>query len=160
MLTTTEANLLKSNVDKSLLDMEKFLPTAKSNVGEVALRYWLYNWAERQLASRLRSIDKEAILTGLIFDHKKHPLPAGTDRPLYQDENVAIRVEVKQPGKRIDVPMLRHLLLTGKHISATVLDELIAEATIENAPAHQFKSTLVEGELAQKEITTTRDTIY
>ena len=145
MLTTTEVNRLKSDIDERLLEMERLLPQSSSNTGETAVRYWFLNWLERQVEGRLRRITKQAISLGVIFDHKKQPEPPFTDRIVFADDTVEIRVKVNAPSTRLNIDRLKALLIEGKHIDHGTLEDYIGRATLEIAPAHHFSSTLVEG---------------
>lgn len=159
MMTTTEVNRLKSQIDKAILDMEKLLPEGgRGNTSAVAVRYWFYNWVERQIEGKLRKVTKEAMAVGVIFDHKKNPEAPFTDRSVYADETVEIRVAVNAPGTRLDLDLLRFLLTDGGYIDQGTLEGLITKATKQNAPAHRFTATLVEG---SREIDVKpRDTLY
>lgn len=144
MLTTTEVNRLKADIDRAVETMEQLLPSPGSNTGTIAVRYWFYNWLERQVEGKLRKVVKEAINAGVLFDHRKHPEAAFTDRSVYADGTTEIRVTVNAPSTRVDVDMLLQLLEKGKFIEHTKLTELVDLATKANSPAHKFSSSLVE----------------
>jgi hypothetical protein len=144
MLTTTEVNRLKADIDKHVSDMERLLPIVQSNTGEIAVRYWFYNWLEKQVEGKLRRIVQQAIRAGVIFDHKKHPEPPFTERVVYSDDTTEIRLQVNAPGSRIDVDTLMNLLIAGKFIDHTQLTELADKATKVTSPAHKFSSSLIE----------------
>lgn len=160
MMTTTEVNRLKSQIDKAILDMEELLPTpsGRGNTGAVAVRYWFYNWVERQIEGKLRKVTKEAVAIGVIFDHKKNPEAPFTDRSVYADDTVEIRVAVNAPGTRLDMDLLRFLLTDGGYIDQGTLEGLITKATKVNAPAHRFTATLIEGDRETQVLP--RDTLY
>jgi len=160
MLTTSEAGRLRSFVDAGLMNLEDLLPTAASNTGAVALRYWLWNWVSKQVQAKVKVADKEAIRVGALFDHKDKPLAPGTNLEIYRDDNVSIGVEVRQPSRRLDINRLKLLLINTGRISESELDEMIDAATNDTAPAHLFRSTLVEGNSGNESHKTVADTLY
>jgi len=158
MLTTSDNARLVADVDKALIDMEQLLPSAASNTGAVALRYWLWNRVDGFVKAKCRAIDKEALSAGVLFDHKDNPQAPGTDLEFYRDDHVSIRVEVRTATTRLNINRLKLLLVQSGCISATALDELIDEATTTNAPPHFFRSSLVDDDAPT--VKTPADTIY
>jgi hypothetical protein len=122
------------------------LPSAKSNTGAVALQYWLYNWLSKQVDGKLRTVTKEAIRTGVIFDHKEEPLPGGTVKQVYSDDMVAISVSVNQPTSSVKWDRVRQALVDGGYIGEHDLGDIVHRHTVKNAAAHKFSSVLIEKE--------------
>jgi hypothetical protein len=145
-LTTNEARRLVSSLDAKLLELEHALPTSPSNTGQVALRYWFYNWLARQVDGKLRKAVNEAIETGVIFDHKAKPLEGGTVKPVYDDDMVGVTVSVSRSTHSIKWDRVREDLVDGGYISKHTLGELIAKHTSANAAAHKFSSVLKESD--------------
>lgn len=146
MFTATEVNRLKSNVDAMLIQAENMLPNTGTNTGKVALLYWLYRWMERQIEGKFRRVTKDAIECGIIFDHKKAPLPEFTEMSLYKDDWVEVRVVVSAASKQVDLDHLSELLVTGDYITEHQLNLLKIEATKTNKPAHRFSAVLMGDE--------------
>src|SRR5678815_5817041 len=87
MLTATDANLLRSKLDKAVLNIGKTngtkLPAPKSNTEGVALQYWLWSHVAKQVEALRKSASREAIKVGVIFDHTKDPQDPGTEKLIY-----------------------------------------------------------------------------
>jgi hypothetical protein len=142
VLTTTEARRLTSAFDAKLIEMEHMLPSSGTNRGAIALQYWFFNWMTKQLDGKLKRVTKEAITSGVIFDHKKSPLPPQTQKLVYSDDTVHISVTVNAAATRVDWSSVVQELVDRKLVSQSEIDELVSAHTKENAPAHKFTSFL------------------
>lgn len=147
MISATDANKLRSGIDKALLNIGKTngtkLPQSKSNSGQAALQYWLATMVVRFANNMMKKATADAIKEGVIFDHKKHPLPAGVNKMFYQSDVVNVVIETRAASTRVDLDKLRTKLREAK-VKDTVIDEAFAGATVSNAPPHLFHATLVE----------------
>lgn len=144
MLTTTDVKRLVSDLDYRIMDMEKVLPHPQSNVGKVALDYWFLNWISKQVDGKIRKMLKEAVMLGVIPDHKKHPFPPFTQKVVYSDDVVQISVSVNAPSQSVKWDAVCQQLLDDKVISDGRLAQIIHDNTVDNAPAHKFSSILIE----------------
>ena len=147
MLTATDANLLRSKLDKAVLNIGKTngtkLPAPKSNTEGVALQYWLWSHVAKQVEALRKSASREAIKVGVIFDHTKDPQDPGTEKLIYRSDSVFVTLRVANPSTRVDNDtLIRELRKAG--VKQTVLDNAIIAATKTNNAPHYFSANLVE----------------
>ena len=104
------------------------------------------DWHLKAQAKRTATADKdkatrEAIKLGVLFDHEKHPKPAGYEGVVYRGSGVTISLKVGQPGDALDVESFLESL--GKHLKPAVIRRLVAKHRSATAAAHTFTSSLI-----------------
>ncbi len=146
-MKATDAIKLRSNIQRVLQSIGNTngtkLPTTKSNTGEAALQLWLWRFVSRMVNGMEQEATKAALRAGVLFDHKKEPLPEGTLKQVYTSDVVDITVMVKRASLSLDQDMLkanlRKLKLTPEQIDAAF------DASMKyRAAPHEFSVVLVE----------------
>jgi hypothetical protein len=99
----------------------------------VAMRYHLARTAATVAASENKKATSAAVKSGVIFDHKAHPEPAGTEREVYDDGEVRITLKVAEPSQKLDEAAFL----------AVKLQRLVDKHTHDTAASHTFSSSLV-----------------
>jgi hypothetical protein len=86
---------------------------------------------------------REAIRLGVLFDHEKHPKPAGYEGVVYSGSAVTISLKVGQAGDALDVESFLESL--ADYLTPGVIKRLVAKHRSATAAPHTFSSTLVGG---------------
>ena len=106
-----------------------------------ALTYHLAAQAKRTATADKDRATREAIRLGVLFDHEKHPKPAGYEGVVFSGSAVTISLKVGQPGDALDVESFLDELT--KHLKPAVIRRLVARHRSATAAPHTFVSTLV-----------------
>ena len=106
------------------------------------------DWHLKAQAKRTATADKdkatrECVRLGVLFDHEKHPKPAGYEGVVYRGAAVTISLKVGNPGDVLDVESFLESL--GKHLKPAVIRRLVTRHRSATAAPHSFSSTLVGG---------------
>jgi hypothetical protein len=109
----------------------------------VAMRYHLARTAATVAASENKKATSAAVKSGVIFDHKAHPEPAGTEREVYDDGEVRITLKVSEPSQKLDEAAFLAALGPMFKIPAVKLQRLVDKHTHDTAASHTFSSSLV-----------------
>jgi hypothetical protein len=64
---------------------------------ESALEYHIASQLNREAEARKKKAIAAAVKSGVLFDHLKEPMPAGTNQVIYSGNSVEISVAVGQP---------------------------------------------------------------
>ena len=104
------------------------------------------DWHLKAQAKRTATADKdkatrECVRLGVLFDHEKHPKPAGYEGVVYSGNAVTISLKVGQPGDALDVESFLESL--AKHLKPGVIKRLVARHRSSTASPHTFTSSLV-----------------
>lgn len=147
MLSATEANLLRSKINKAIDNIGKTngtkLPPVKNNTEYAAQQYWLWSHIARMVDAHKKHATTMAIETGVIFDHNKAQQPVGTDKLVYRSDSIVVTLKVANPSTRVDLDeLIRELRKKG--VKQQVLDDAVKAATKTNKAPHYFTATLVE----------------
>jgi hypothetical protein len=106
-----------------------------------ALTYHLAAVQKRTATSDKDKATRECIRLGVLFDHEKHPKPAGYEGVVYRGAAVTISLKVGQPGDALDVDSFLESL--AKHLKPVVIRRLVAKHRSATAAPHSFTSSLV-----------------
>jgi hypothetical protein len=106
-----------------------------------ALTYHLAAQAKRTATADKDKATRECVRLGVLFDHEKHPKPAGYEGVVYRGAAVTISLKVGQPGDALDVESFLDELT--KHLKPAVIRRLVARHRSATAAPHTFVSTLV-----------------
>jgi hypothetical protein len=140
--------MLKSNIirDFELLGIETHKPPrSKDNRALIAWEFFTSYTLKACAEARYKKAAKEAIKVGVIFDHEKEPLAAGTKDVCYAGDHITVNVEVRQPYAKVDPEKLCGYL-RGKGVSQQYLDEALAYATSMTKAPHVFRAELTVSE--------------
>lgn len=117
-------------------------PRSKDNHGPIAWELFVARHLEAISKARCNVAKREAIHAQIIPDTDKEPKKPGFNQMIYTGDQVGIWLEVREPGTRVDCVRLCAFLKERK-VSQKVIDEAVAYATVENKPAHVFRTSLV-----------------
>ncbi|HXA22776.1 MAG TPA: hypothetical protein VNW90_10775 [Acetobacteraceae bacterium] len=106
-----------------------------------ALTYHLAAQAKRTATADKDRATRECVRLGVLFDHEKHPKPAGYEGVVYRGAAVTISLKVGQPGDALDVESFLDEL--AKHLKPAVIRRLVARHRSTTAAAHTFTSSLI-----------------
>jgi hypothetical protein len=106
-----------------------------------ALTYHLKAQAKRTATADKDKATRECVRLGVLFDHEKHPKPAGYEGVVYRGSAVTISLKVGNPGDALDVDSFLESL--GKHLTPGVIKRLVAKHRSATASPHTFTSSLV-----------------
>lgn len=112
---------------------------------DAAKAAWEYHVASAllQLAAKRRDAAiTAAVKAGVLFDHKKAPLPAGTQRVVYTDPFVEVAVKVEEGRAGVNHPGYVADLLLAK-VDPKLLARLDRKHATTSASPHKFTSSLV-----------------
>lgn len=116
---------------------------ADKAAGEAAWEYHVASALLRLAENRRTAAIKAAIKLGVMFDHKKEPLPAGSNRVVYQGPIVEIAVAVADGGRAgLFVDGFVADLVKAK-VDPKLVERLRLKNRTETAPSHSFTSSLV-----------------
>lgn len=108
----------------------------------LAWEYFTAKLLEGIATARIRKAIKAAIKGGVLFDHKDHPRPIGTNAVIYDGDVICIGLEVGTPGTKLDVDaLIPALVKAGLRLER--VNALINKHTVENAAPHKFTASLV-----------------
>ena len=147
-LTTNMRNRLMDNINVAVdaigvaADTKMPKPKTKSNRGPIAWKYFIAWQVCARAKARLEEAKKEAIQSGVIFDHEKHPRDPGTNEQVYADEFVAVWLTVRNPATRVNADKMAEYLI-AKGVDAKLIADAYAEATSKSRPAHEFRVSLI-----------------
>ena len=106
-----------------------------------ALTYHLAAVQKRTATADKDKATREAIRLGVLFDHEKHPKPAGYEGVVYRGSAVTISLKVGQPGDALDVESFLESL--AAYLKPAVIRRLVARHRSSTASPHTFTSSLV-----------------
>lgn len=145
MLTSTQAAVLNNKIAGLLAEVGSrvHMPQSKQNTEGFAWDYMIASKIEKFGKSAKEKAVKEAIKSGVMFDHEKKPLAAGSEETVYSGDVVKIDVKVKQASESIDTKKLISFIRASGLIPAVELDVWIEDSTKTARPAHTFTAELL-----------------
>ncbi len=147
-MKVSDAIKLRSNIQRALNSIGNTngtrLPVTKSNTGEAALQYWLWKFVAKVVTGKATEATANAIKAGVLFDHKKAPLPDGTEKQVYHSDVVNVNVLVKKAAQRLDADVLKANLRTMFKLSQEQVDSAFEASMKYNNAPHEFSAVLVE----------------
>lgn len=118
------------------------MPRSKGNFEPLAWEFHVARGLKSAAETRFNKAHKACVANGMIFDHKKQPLPEGHHAVLYAGDVVELSVDVGTAGERFDAVGFREEL-EQKGVDPKLLAKLTLKYTLTNAAPHSFKSELV-----------------
>jgi hypothetical protein len=118
------------------------MPPSKKNTEPTAWEYHVACHLFRLADARKTKAQASAVKLGVLFDHKAHPMPVGTDTLVYGGDVVEVSVAVTTATTKLDVIELG-VDLVKLGIKMPVLERLLRKHTHDNACPHKFSSSLV-----------------
>jgi len=115
------------------------MPVSKRNTDSLAWELYVATELASSAEARKKSAAQACIEAGLMFDHKEHPLPAGTEQTIYSGEIVQITVRVNNAAPRFNSAKLKAEMLRHK-ISSETADKIYQACLIDGTPAHVFRA--------------------
>jgi hypothetical protein len=149
MLTTKVASNISNKMKKLFGDIGAKngteAPPSKNNSESIAWEYYVaFNLASMAEARKKAAI-QECIKAGVLFDHTKNPAEPGTERSVFNGENITINLKVSQSTPIFDSGKLKGVLLRHR-ISSEVADKIYDECLKDRAPSHTFRPVPVVGD--------------
>ncbi len=147
-MKVSDAIKLRSNIQRVLDSIGNTngtrLPVTKSNTGEAALQYWLWKFVAKIASGREREAITNAVKAGVLFDHKKAPLPEGTLKQTYTSDVVNVNVLVKNASRSLDQEALKDNLRKKFKLTQEQINTAFEMSMKYNAAPHEFSPVLVE----------------
>ena len=140
----TALNLLKSNIDADfdkLGTKKQTPPPSKNNLAAIAWEFFISHTLQVRASARYKAATKEAVKAGVLFDHEKEPLEAGTKKEIYNRDSIVVSVEVRSPYEKVDVDKMISYLV-GKGVNEEVLNEGRKFASTMTRAPHIFKAVI------------------
>ena len=137
----SQANKLTDNFRTSLgmIGKNLKLPKGKGNTAPIAWEFFVSHVLNSYAAARYNAAKREAVKAGVIFNHEKDPLPAGTKQDVYNDGVVRVSVEVRSSYEQVDAKKMA-AFLAGKGVKQKDIDDAIAFATTQTKCPHVFRA--------------------
>ncbi len=147
MLNAAGANALVLAMNTEFAEIGTFgdtkMPRSKKNTEPAAYEYHVASHLAGVAVARKEKAHKQCVRLGIIFDHKEHPLPVGTDTLVYPGDVVEISVKVGTPTTKVDMVALGVWLAKKCGLTVAQIEKAFLGCTIDNAAPHKFTSSLI-----------------
>ena len=118
-------------------------PRSRRNNEPVAWEFYVATHLAKLAEARKRQAQAAAIVSGVIFDHEKEPMPEGTNgRVVYSGDVVEIELTVSNPSKRFDAAGFINALEKAG-VKRKLLNELAEQHTADSRAPHKFSASLI-----------------
>ena len=118
------------------------MPRAKLNTEPAAWEVFVSGHLLRIAEARKKKAVRDAIKLGVMFDHEKQAMVAGTEALIYAGDVVEISVSVTSPGTKVDMEALG-LAIVKAGVKLPAYERMLAACTSENRPPHKFVASLI-----------------
>lgn len=118
------------------------MPRSTKHTDKIAWEYHVASHLARIAEARREKAHREAVKLGVLFDHRKEPLPEGTDQLIYAGDIVEIAVKVTTPADRLD-PTELGVALVKAGVAMKTVEKVFRACTHQTAAPHKFVSSLV-----------------
>ena len=115
----------------------------KSNSEPICVELYVLQHIQAIIDKATKLATKRAIDAGVLFDHKKSPLEAGTTETLLDGERMLVTVEVTNSGTMLD-PVKAKTFLVLEGMDHDVVTKCFDEAMKTKAASHKFKIAIKE----------------
>lgn len=147
-ITQSTLNMLRNAINNAVTRIgisngtKRPASAAGDNRASIAYELAVAQRVDKRASVRYKEAIKRAIEAGVMFDHKKAPLPADTVKELYTDDVVSVTVRTTNGHSRLNSSKLRDALVkTGFTFDA--VDLLFKDATDKTAAPHEFVADII-----------------